>query len=293
MENYDYKVAGHAFRLSFENGEFKEDDMTNYAPFRIMEEVGEPLFHLTITTDPLVDNDYKEIGLFDDDIASIGVFKSEAGDLRFQIGYPRSEDYCIMDTDSSFCSAQVQLPVDSKTHFFCLNNCLMLLYAFAAAKFDTVLIHASVIKNNNEGFVFLGRSGTGKSTHSRLWINNIEGSELLNDDNPVVRLVEDKAVVFGSPWSGKTPCYRNESVPLTGIVRLKQAPVNKIVKLGMLQAYAAFLPSCSQMKWEMGIMDAIHSTVEKIAGSVACYQLECLPDADAAVLCYSTFKKDV
>ena len=94
--------------------------------------------------------------------------------------------------------------------------------------------------------MFLGPSGTGKSTHARLWLQYIDGTELVNDDNPVVRIYQDgAATVFGSPWSGKTPCYRNVRYPLGGIVMLSQAPYNKIHRLGGLQAYIALVPSIS------------------------------------------------
>lgn len=134
--------------------------------------------------------------------------------------------------------------------------------------------------------MFLGRSGTGKSTHSRLWLNNIDDAELLNDDNPVIRLKEGKAVVYGTPWSGKTHCYKNDSVPLKAIVRLSQAPYNKISRNVLLQAYASLMPACSCMRWDRASTDALHKTVEKVISQVACWHLECLPDADAAYTCH-------
>ena len=147
------------------------------------------------------------------------------------------------------------------------------------------MMHASVIENNGEGFLFLGKSGTGKSTHSRLWINHVLGSKLLNDDNPVVRIIDGKAKVFGTPWSGKTPCYRDEEALIKGIVKLHQAKENKIKKLPLLQAYAVVLPASSSLRWEEDIASGIHRTVEKLAEMVGCYQLGCLPDKAAAELC--------
>ena len=109
-----------------------------------------------------------------------------------------------------------------------IDNALMVLFALATADKGTVLFHAAVVSHQGRGYMFLGPSGTGKSTHARLWLKHIGGTELVNDDNPVVR----QGVVYGSPWSGKTPCYRNVSYPLGGIVVLSQAPYNKIEQLG-------------------------------------------------------------
>jgi hypothetical protein len=290
MKSMNYQVAGHSFRLSFSNSQFPANGLSNYHSFLLNEEAESYLFHLSVTDSLSMACAYSEVGRFDDDIASIAISKSEEGNFRFRIAYPGSNHYCTMDVDASFREARVQLPGDERHRFFCLNNCLMLLYAFATSGLDTLLIHASVIKNSNEGFVFLGKSGTGKSTHSRLWLDHIEGSELLNDDNPVIRIIDGKAYIFGTPWSGKTPCYKSESVPLRGIVKLRQAPENRIKSLSLLQAYATVLPSCSSMRWEEQVATGVHCSVEKLIATVGCYHLDCLPDSAAARLCYNTIR---
>ena len=289
MDNHYYKVGGHIFLLSSADV-VDEKDIENYAPFRLSEGADNYIFSLSIVDEFSEQCDFELVGQFDDDIASIGVFKSQDNFFRFQIACPDVEDYCTMIVDASFHTAQATFPNNSQLRSFYLNNCLMLLYAFSSARKNTLLIHASVIKNKDTGFVFLGKSGTGKSTHSRLWLTHINDSELLNDDNPVIRIIEDKVWVFGTPWSGKTPCYKNEKAELGGIVKLRQAPENKINKLSSLQAYATILPSCSSMKWEESIMTGIHLTVEKLAMGANCFRLNCLPDKEAAELCSTTIR---
>ena len=137
--------------------------------------------------------------------------------------------------------------------------------------------------------MFLGKSGTGKSTHARLWLQNIQGAELMNDDNPAVRVFKDgTAVVYGTPWSGKTPCYRNVSAPLGGIVLLCQAPYNRITRLTGIGAYVAVVPSISGKRWDSRIADGLHETENALAGNIPVWHLDCLPDADAAHLCKDT-----
>lgn len=89
---------------------------------------------------------------------------------------------------------------------------------------EAIAIHSSTIECEGRAVLFLGESGTGKSTHTRLWQEHIPGARLLNDDSPIIRMYQGQATAFGSPWSGKTPCYRNISRPIAGIVRLSQAP---------------------------------------------------------------------
>ena len=82
----------------------------------------------------------------------------------------------------------------------------MVLFAMASSVRSTALFHSAVVSYQGKGYMFLGRSGTGKSTHASLWRRYIEGTELMNDDNPAVRIRPDgTAMVYGTPWSGKTP----------------------------------------------------------------------------------------
>ncbi len=289
MINTYYRVAGHSFLLSFEEG-LNIEGLHNYAPFRLSAPV-DCLFHLSVT-DTLDDETEGEfVGRFDDDIASIIIYKYPNGGFRFLIAYPDTEDYCTMDIDADFKNAHVKFPVNEVYKYFFLDNCLMLLYALSTAQLDTLLIHASIVRKDDEGFVFLGKSGTGKSTHSSLWLKNIAGSELINDDNPVLRMIDGEPYVFGSPWSGKTYCYRNEKVHLKGIVKLKQAPENKMSKLSLIQAYSVVMPACSCMRWENELMTGVHKAVEKLTMNVGCYQLDCLPDREAAELSYNTIAR--
>ena len=137
--------------------------------------------------------------------------------------------------------------------------------------------------------MFLGPSGTGKSTHTRLWLRYIDGSRLLNDDNPVVRIEADgEAEVYGSPWSGKTPCYVNEHYPLGAIVRLRQAPHNAIRQMSPIEAYATMASSVSGKRWEKNIADGLHRTLNSLTATASMWHMDCLPDEAAAKMTSST-----
>lgn len=166
-----------------------------------------------------------------------------------------------------------------------LNWFLMMAYGQAILKRDSVMIHASVVERENEAYAFLGKSGTGKSTHSRLWLRYIEGVSLLNDDNPVLRLEGDEVKVYGTPWSGKTKCYINKGVKLGAIVRLRQAEENYLRWLDGVEALTTLIPSCTAMRWNMDLFNGMIGTAEKIMGDVPIGELACLPNAEAAMLC--------
>lgn len=157
------------------------------------------------------------------------------------------------------------------------------------AEHKAIAIHSSTIVSDDRGILFLGESGTGKSTHTRLWRENIDGAVLLNDDSPIVRIIDGEVRVYGSPWSGKTACYKNEHYPVAGFCRLAQAPHNKIKRLQPLLAIGALLPSCPPIfAHDEYLQDHICSTIGDIVQSVGVYRLECLPNSEAAELSYNT-----
>ena len=166
---------------------------------------------------------------------------------------------------------------------------IWVMFGTVILKHGAVAIHSSVIVAEGRGVLFLGESGTGKSTHTRLWREGIEGAKLLNDDSPIVRIVDGEVRVYGSPWSGKTPCYKNEVYHMAGLCRLSQAPHNRITHLSNLMAIGALLPSCPPIfAHDSALQDMICATVGNIVRGVKCYHLECLPNSEAAELSYNT-----
>ena len=178
-----------------------------------------------------------------------------------------------------------------------MGNLLTYLFRFAlwvglglmVAPYNTVALHSSCIVYQNKAVLFLGESGTGKSTHTRLWREHIGGAFLLNDDSPFVRVEKGKVWVYGSPWSGKTPCYKQERYELKGCVRLSQAPCNEIKKLSVLHAYGAIHPSCPpEFAYDASLYDHIGNFIGQLIATVPLYHLACLPNAEAAQLSCQT-----
>ena len=278
-----YKVAGLCFRL---DGPVPE--LANLAPFRCQEE-GELLFTLELVNSmPLLTA--TPVFCTDDGpgFPEIAIDQLADGSYRFRMrplpGQPVAAE---LRTNNEFTRAQLMF-VEGDIHF-ALNNSLMLLYAFASACKGVLEMHSSVVVNDGKGYMFLGKSGTGKSTHSSLWLKHIPGTMLLNDDNPILRLMPDgSARVFGSPWSGKTPCYKNLDFPAGAVVRIRQAPFNKIEKLPPVQAYASLMASASSFRPFKTLAEGWHTTLEGLVSVLPCYVLDCLPDQAAAELCHKT-----
>ena len=270
-----YKVAGHRFCVTGE-----AEGFANYEPFLCEE--GETVFALTIGDGEAPE--YVEEIRQEDEGQEIICGKTAADEAVFEFHWWNDTAGWLV------CSADYhegRLITTGRHVKMAIDNALMVLYALATADRQTALFHAAVVSYEGKGYMFLGPSGTGKSTHAGLWLRYIEGTALVNDDNPVVR----DGVVYGSPWSGKTPCYRNVHYPLGGIVVLSQAPYNRIQRLSGLHAYAALVASISGKRWDARIADGLHQTENALASTVPVWHLECLPDEEAARVCQLTIKR--
>ena len=287
MKEYYYKVAEHVFSLDMGTKENLLCDLRQYEPF-VTDPTENVVFSLQIVDMPFSTEGFKDEMHQEDEGQEIIAGHLPTGEpyFEFLLNGKRS---AVLICSQDYRLARLSL---EKYPQFGVNNALMVMYALATANKRTALFHSSVVSYQGRGYMFLGHSGTGKSTHSSLWLKYIEGTELVNDDNPVVRVLENNEVrVYGSPWSGKTPCYRNVSYPVGAIVKLSQAPFNKIEPLKGIKAYAAVMPSISGKRWDQLLAEGLHETENLIAQHASVWHLDCLPDEAAAQLCCSTVER--
>lgn len=294
-----FNVARHQYCIEFldDNAPYKQLIPT-HAPFLVKnakEDDDAQLFRVTIGKGLVADNmeGLEMVGEFDCGNCMHHVARIPEGGYRILIHNCDGRLAACLQTNADFTQCQIA-PIgdDIVNQRFGIDNSIMIVFAFSAAYHHTLLMHSSVPVKDGKGYLFQGKSGTGKSTHCELWLKHIAGTERINDDNPVVRVLENgEAWVFGSPWSGKTPIYKNVGYPIGGFLRLHQAPHNKIRRMAKLEGFASILSSCSTMIWDKPSYNGICDTISLVAGKVGCYDLECLPDQAAAELSYSTMSQ--
>lgn len=282
-----YQVAGHRFAVVMPDNHLAWNEMKPYEPFVTND--NRDLIFTAEMIDAMPDVTAKQritVSCESAEDARIELYEWQGQWLLEAAPALEAPVRVYLITDKAFQKAQFRVLGSMR---FSIGTVMMLMFAFATAQKNTLLMHSSVTVKDGKAYLFLGKSGTGKSTHSQLWINNIEGCELLNDDNPVLRIEDNGEVrVYGSPWSGKTPCYRNLDFPVGAIVDLHQAKVNRIRRQSMLEAYVSMYVSYSGYRFIKEMADGLHATNEKIVSLVPCYLLDCLPNADAAFVCYNT-----
>ncbi len=155
--------------------------------------------------------------------------------------------------------------------------------------YDRFLFHGSAIAMDGKAYIFTAKSGTGKSTHARLWRELLgERAVMVNDDKPLIRVHENgAATVYGTPWDGKHHLSRNIAVPVEAICILERAPENHIREIAKAEA----VPMLIQQAYRPAEPAALTKTLMLLDRmKVKLYRLGCNMDISAAELSYNTMK---
>lgn len=148
------------------------------------------------------------------------------------------------------------------------------------------LFHGSVISVDSEAYLFTAKSGTGKSTHTRLWRELFgERALMVNDDKPLLQIDGDRVIVHGTPWNGKHNLGTNISVPLKAICVLERGEVNTIERIEPAQAFPMILQQSNRAITEQKMLYTLE-LLEKTLQRVATYRLKCNMDPEAAKVAY-------
>ncbi len=278
-----YTIAEHRLVIETPDGEQTERLLPSFADFlsKVESDQGDILFRFTgnhLLSLPQV----PPVEQFTRHPFRYAVYDTDLGKLiRMSRGV--QHHHLLLPIDLLHFRSDLTLVDASESPF--LNSFLMIAFTLAAATLKTVKLHASVIEREGKAILFLGSSGTGKSTHTRLWQEHIPGSRLLNDDEPVVRIMEDGTVrVFGSPWSGSTPCYRNISAEAVAFVRLYQHSVNQLSEMKGVTAFTALFQSAAILRSDEQHRESLFANVKEICERVPIYRLHCRPDREAVML---------
>ena len=341
---------------------------SNFDPFIADGSADNPVLRFDATA-PIETTDPSALRLLDDhtnDLGRVQVYalpddSSDAYLITLRNAPDRPLHCLLANSDFSRCRAEIQW--GSPDAAISLSALLRIAFSQAIIPHDAFAIHASAVVRLDRAHLFLGASGTGKSTHARLWLQTIPRTTLLNDDCPILRLPlpslnpdslpslnpdslpslnpdslpslnpdslpslnpdslpslnpdslprpglntvcgsssssnpqllappSSLPTIYGSPWSGKTPCYRQASAPLATITRLRQAPANRLRPLSDIEALTALLPSCMILRRSHELHSRLIATLSALLSSPNSPKirlLECLPNPAAARLSAGT-----
>ena len=147
--------------------------------------------------------------------------------------------------------------------------------------YDTFVMHGSVVATAEQGYLFTAPSGTGKTTRTKLWLDNIPDSMVINGDKPLIKVADDAVYVYGTPWCGKEGWNTNTSVPLQAIFLLERSDNgNTLEEVSFAEAF----PFLLRQTYRPDDPEAKRKTLQllqKMAGKVRIYRFRSEPTAEA------------
>ena len=155
-----------------------------------------------------------------------------------------------------------------------------------------VVFHSSAISLDGDGYLFIGKSGAGKSTHARLYKECfLDRVTIINDDKPIIKKTDDGFMVYGTPFCGKHKIGENTSAKIKGVCEIVQSKVTKVEVLSKTQAVAVLLNQVvrqSDRKKAEKLLDLI----EDLAKSVKVIRLYCDSSYSAVKTGLDAFNKE-
>lgn len=160
-------------------------------------------------------------------------------------------------------------------------------------EFDGFMLHASGVVYSDKAYLFSAPSGTGKSTHTTIWRKTFgeDKTYIINDDKPVIRMVDGKVMVFGTPWSGKTDQNENKSVPLQGICFLERGNENRIEAMPTREAVHRILDQTIRPK-DAKKMSILLDLLDRLLKEIKVYKLYCNMENEAAIVAYNAMNEE-
>lgn len=141
------------------------------------------------------------------------------------------------------------------------------------AEYNGLMLHASCVEYEGKAYLFSARSGTGKSTHTHLWLKYLPGARIINDDKPAIRIVDGEFYAYGTPWSGKTDESVNTGVPIAGIAFLSRGE-NSIKRIPGIKALKPFMDQTVR-PYDKKLMGKMLETLNAVLTEVPIYELTC------------------
>lgn len=166
------------------------------------------------------------------------------------------------------------------------------LFFLRLLRFNGMMLHSSAVEYEGKAYLFSGRPGMGKSTHTRIWQQVFgEKAQVFNDDKPPLRCIDGVWYAFGAPWCGKDGINQNKKVPLAGICFLQQAKENKIRRLSKQEAISRIFSQTLYRFKKTENLDLMLQNTDRLVRQIPVFELENLPEPAAAMLSYETMSR--
>lgn len=206
-------------------------------------------------------------------------------EYRYDYTFNRCKDFVINDYDYIDIKASVSDENISNLDSSVTSDVkeFVALYSSISSqlsKYNRILIHGAAISYNDQGFLFIAPSGTGKSTHIKLLRDNFDGIDIINGDKPII---DNNGYIYGTPWAGKENWNKNVSYKIKSIIFLQRDTTNHVDRLENSNSLIKIL---NESYRDTGIDSAI-DILSKALKDVSFYELSCTNSKEAAVVSFN------
>lgn len=157
-------------------------------------------------------------------------------------------------------------------------------------EYDSFLFHGSAVAVDGKAYLFTAPSGTGKSTHTRMWRQHFgDRTVMVNDDKPLLQVREDGIYVCGTPWCGKHGLQTNCMMPLQGICILRRGEENEIHAISPIDGYIDLYRQSYRPKDKEKMIKTL-ALIRQLAERVPLYEMHCTISEEAAVMAWNKMK---
>lgn len=210
-------------------------------------------------------------------------------------------EYLVDEKEADFCVTVTQDMIDYEKQisveivpepYYELTAILRSICNTVLEQYNGFFLHCSCLEYEGQAYVFTAKSGTGKSTHSKLWREALgDKVTMINDDKPLVRLIDDTFYIYGTPWNGKHSISNNIKAPIKAIYYLHQAPSNKATKCDPISAISKLL-SQTVLPDDKNSMNTLLNMLEKLVSKIPVFDLDCTISTDAVYTAFNSAKEN-
>ncbi|MCI5565507.1 MAG: hypothetical protein MR400_07415 [Clostridiales bacterium] len=151
---------------------------------------------------------------------------------------------------------------------------------------DVLLMHGAVVAVDGQAYLFTAKSGTGKTTHVRLWLKQFgPRAVVVNGDKPLLHVTSEGVTAYGTPWDGKERLSRNMACPLKAVCILTRSETNRIERISKKEALPVLCQQSHRPAQPAALAKAL-ALVDRLGGSVPLYKLGCNMEPEAALVAY-------
>jgi len=194
--------------------------------------------------------------------------------------------------DDDMLAHEKQITVEKlPEHYYEITAILRSICSVVLEKYNGFFLHCSCFELDSNAYVITAKSGTGKSTHARLFRQYFgDKITMINDDKPIVRLIDNEFIIYGTPWNGKHSISNNIKAPIKAIFYLNRSKENKVERCDAFSAMTKLLTQ-TVLPNDKTSMNILLDMLEKLVSNTPVFDLYCDMSKDAVMTTYNTIKE--